>query len=88
MQGFKFSVLILLLELYDITSNKMKFMVTLIIFTMDKVTKNMHPQYVVSQIYVAAIRTCWAVRFMDQLLQIPAVNWKPGQPYQWKTAQK
>lgn len=41
---------------------------------MDKFTKNVHPEYAVSQTYVAAIRTCWAVMFMDQLLQIPAVN--------------
>jgi len=54
----------------------MKFMVTLLVFTMDKFIKNMHPEY------VAAIRTCWAVRFMHQLLQIPAINWKPGQPFQ------
>jgi hypothetical protein len=52
----------------------MKFMVVLIIFTMDKFTKNMQPEYVVSQTYNAVIRTCWAVRFMDQLLQIPDVK--------------
>jgi len=53
-----------------------------------EVQKNMQPECVLSQTCVAAFRTCWAVGFMDQLLQIPAVNLKPGQPCQWKTAQK
>ena len=41
---------------------------------MDKFTKNMQPEYVLSHTYVAAFKTCWAVRFIDQLLQIPAVK--------------